>query len=106
MPGSFYPCARPGQGEAVRLLDLGLPHDRQHAHRERVQLVEHPLPPRALARRSPTTTTKVLLRAPGPLGVQLGDEVLEAGPGDLLFKPAGSRTRSGTPATSRRGCRS
>ena len=54
-------------------------------------LVEHPLPPRALGapvhtHRNEDEYSYVL---EGRIGVQLGDEVLEAGPGDLVFKPRG-----------------
>ncbi len=56
-------------------------------------LVEHPLPPRALGaplhmHRNEDEYSFVL---EGRVGVQLGDEVLEAGPGDLVFKPRGQR---------------
>jgi len=54
-------------------------------------LVEHPIGPRALA--APMHThehedeyTYVL---EGKVGVQIGEEVLVAGPGDLVFKPRG-----------------
>ena len=54
-------------------------------------LVEHPMEPRALG--APTHThrhedeyTYVL---EGEIGVQIGDEVLVAHPGDLVFKPRG-----------------
>jgi hypothetical protein len=39
----------------------------------------------------------------GRMGALLGDEVVEAGPGDLVFSRATSGTRSGTRATSRAG---
>ena len=32
---------------------------------------------------------RVQLRARGPMGALLGDDVVEAGPGDLVFKPRG-----------------
>jgi len=52
-------------------------------------LVEHPLPPRALAaplhlHRNEDEYSYVL---EGRMGAMLGDEVVEAGPGDLVFKP-------------------
>ncbi len=52
-------------------------------------LVEHPLPPRALAaplhlHHREDEYSYVL---EGRMGALLGDEVLEAGPGDLVFKP-------------------
>jgi mannose-6-phosphate isomerase-like protein (cupin superfamily) len=54
-------------------------------------LVEHPLPPRSLGaplhtHRKEDEYSYVL---EGRIGVQLGDEVLEAGPGELVFKPRG-----------------
>jgi mannose-6-phosphate isomerase-like protein (cupin superfamily) len=52
-------------------------------------LVEHPLPPRALAaplhRHLREDEYSYVLE--GRMGALLGDEVLEAGPGDLVFKP-------------------
>ncbi len=57
----------------------------------RFSLVEHPLPPRALG--SPVHTHRnedeYSFVLEGRVGVQLGDEVLEARPGDLVFKPRG-----------------
>ena len=54
-------------------------------------LVELTLPPRALG--SPLHTHRIedeySYVLEGCLGVQLGDEVLEAGPRDLVFKPRG-----------------
>ena len=68
-------------------------------------LVEHPMPPRSLAaplhRHTHEDEYSYVLE--GRLGALLGDEVVFGGPGDLVFKPRGSGTRSGTPATSRRG---
>jgi len=52
-------------------------------------LVEHPMGPRALAaplhRHSREDEYSYVLE--GRMGALLGDEVLEAGPGDLVFKP-------------------
>ena len=52
-------------------------------------LVEHPMPPRALAaplhRHNREDEYSFVLE--GRMGALLGDEVLEAGPGDLVFKP-------------------
>jgi mannose-6-phosphate isomerase-like protein (cupin superfamily) len=52
-------------------------------------LVEHPMPPRALAaplhRHSREDEYSYVLT--GRMGALLGEEVLEAGPGDLVFKP-------------------
>ena len=54
-------------------------------------LVEHPIAPRALAaplhRHANEDEYSYVLE--GRVGVQLGDDTLEAGPGDLVFKPRG-----------------
>jgi mannose-6-phosphate isomerase-like protein (cupin superfamily) len=54
-------------------------------------LVEHPMPPRALAaplhRHNREDEYSFVLE--GRMGALLGDEVLEAGPGDLVYKPRG-----------------
>ncbi len=54
-------------------------------------LVEHPLPPRALAaplhRHSREDEYSYVLE--GRMGALLGENVLEAGPGDLICKPRG-----------------
>ena len=54
-------------------------------------LVEHPMPPRALAaplhRHNREDEYSFVLE--GRMGALLGEEVLEAGPGDLVFKPRG-----------------
>ncbi len=52
-------------------------------------LVEHPIAPRALAAPVHTHTREdeYSFVLSGRLGVQLGDEVLVAGPGDLVRKP-------------------
>jgi mannose-6-phosphate isomerase-like protein (cupin superfamily) len=58
---------------------------------ERFSLVEHPLSPRALAapvhRHTREDEYSYVLQ--GRMGALLGDEVVEAGPGDLVFKPRG-----------------
>jgi mannose-6-phosphate isomerase-like protein (cupin superfamily) len=58
---------------------------------ERFSLVEHPMPPRALGaplhRHHREDEYSYVLE--GRMGALLGDEVLEAGPGDLVFKPRG-----------------
>src|SRR5690242_19397687 len=79
----------PHEGEAVHLLSLGV---RFMIDGERTggqfSLVEHPLPPRALG--SPVHTHRnedeYSYVLEGRVGVQLGDDVLEAGPGELVFK--------------------
>jgi mannose-6-phosphate isomerase-like protein (cupin superfamily) len=56
---------------------------------ERFSLVEHPMPPRALA--APlhlhTREDEYSFVLEGRMGALLGDDVVEAGPGDLVHKP-------------------
>ena len=56
---------------------------------ERFSLVEHPMSPRALA--APlhlhTREDEYSYVLEGRMGALLGDEVVEAGPGDLVYKP-------------------
>jgi mannose-6-phosphate isomerase-like protein (cupin superfamily) len=56
---------------------------------ERFSLVEHPMSPRALA--APlhlhTREDEYSFVLEGHMGALLGDDVVEAGPGDLVFKP-------------------
>ena len=56
---------------------------------ERLSLVEHPMGPRALAapvhRHNREDEYSYVLE--GRMGALLGDDVVEAGPGDLVFKP-------------------
>ena len=58
---------------------------------ERFSLVEHPMPPRSIAaplhRHHREDEYSFVLE--GRMGALLGDEVVEAGPGDLVFKPRG-----------------
>ena len=58
---------------------------------ERFSLVEHPMSPRALAaplhRHNREDEYSFVLE--GRMGALLGDEVVEAGPGDLVHKPRG-----------------
>ena len=60
-----------------------------HEAGERFSLVEHPMSPRALA--APlhlhTREDEYSFVLEGRMGALLGDEVVEAGPGDLVFKP-------------------
>jgi quercetin dioxygenase-like cupin family protein len=84
----------PREGESVNLFALGV---RFMVDGETTggtfSLVEHPLPPRALG--APVHThaneDEYSYVLEGRIGVQLGDDVLEAGPGDLVFKPRGVR---------------
>ena len=58
---------------------------------EAFSLVEHPMSPRALAAplHRHTLEDEYSYVVQGRMGALLGDEVLEAGPGDLVFKPRG-----------------
>jgi quercetin dioxygenase-like cupin family protein len=82
----------PAAGELVHLFDLGVRFMIDgDATGGRFSLVEHPLPPRALGaplhtHRDEDEYSYVL---EGRIGVQLGEEELEAGPGELVFKPRG-----------------
>jgi len=82
----------PGEGELVHLLALGVRFMIDGETTDGAfSLVEHPLPPRALGaplhtHRNEDEYSYVL---EGRVGVQLGDEVVEAGPGELVFKPRG-----------------
>jgi mannose-6-phosphate isomerase-like protein (cupin superfamily) len=64
--------------------------DGDEAH-DRFSLVEHPMPPRALAaplhRHNREDEYSFVLE--GRVGALLGDDVIEGGPGDLIFKPRG-----------------
>jgi quercetin dioxygenase-like cupin family protein len=82
----------PAEGEQVNLLALGVRFMIDGETTDGAfSLVEHPLPPRALG--SPAHTHRhedeYSYVLEGRIGVQLGDEVLEAGPGELVFKPRG-----------------
>jgi mannose-6-phosphate isomerase-like protein (cupin superfamily) len=80
----------PTEGDSVRLGGLGVRHMIDAARSGgSFALVEHPLAARSLG--SPVHThsredeyTYVL---EGTIGVQIGDEVIEASTGDLVFKP-------------------
>jgi len=56
---------------------------------ERFSLVEHPMAPRALAApiHRHTREDEYSFVLEGRMGALLGDDVVEAGPGDLVFKP-------------------
>jgi quercetin dioxygenase-like cupin family protein len=82
----------PTEGETTHLLALGV---RFMIDGERTggafSLVEHPIPPRSLGApvHSHANEDEYSYVLEGRVGLQLGDEVLEAGPGDLVFKPRG-----------------
>jgi mannose-6-phosphate isomerase-like protein (cupin superfamily) len=67
----------------VRFLIDGIEAD------ERLSLVEHPMSPRALAAplHRHTREDEYSFVLEGRMGALLGDDVVEAGPGDLVFKP-------------------
>src|SRR3954468_14308747 len=76
--------------DIVYLFDLGT---RYLAEGEGFALLEHTLPPRTLG--SPlhrhTSEDEYSYVLEGRLGAQLGDEVVEAGPGELVQKPRGQQ---------------
>lgn len=86
------PVLHPREGESVQLGGLGARYMVTGAQSGGgFALVEHPIAPRTLA--SPMHThanedeyTYVLV---GEVGAQVGDEVVLAKPGDLVFKPRG-----------------
>ena len=92
MPTTVRNVLGPREGEAVNLLALGVRFMIDGPVTDgSFSLVEHPLPARALG--APVHTHRnedeYSFVLEGRIGVQLGDEVLEAGPGDLVFKPRG-----------------
>ncbi len=82
----------PDEGEQVRLLALGVRFliDGQTTG-GRFSMVEHPLQPRGLGApmHAHTNEDEYSFILEGRFGVQLGEEVFEVGPGDLVFKPRG-----------------
>ena len=82
----------PTGGEAVALQTIGVRFMIPGADSDsRLSLVEHPIPPRALAaplhRHNREDEYSFVLE--GRMGALLGDDVVEAGPGDLVYKPRG-----------------
>src|SRR3954452_1439940 len=80
------------EGDTVNLFALGVRYMvESEATDGRFSLVEHPLPPRSLGapihtHRNEDEYSYVL---EGRVGIQLGDEVVEATAGELVFKPRG-----------------
>lgn len=82
----------PGDGERADLPNLGtryiLP---SHKTDGRFALLEHTIPPRGLA--APVHThvneDEYSYVLSGRMGAMVGEEVVEAGPGELVFKPRG-----------------
>lgn len=92
MPAAIQRVLGPSEGEVVHLFALGVRFMIDGAATGGAfSLVEHPLPPRALG--SPVHTHRnedeYSYVLEGHVGVQLGDDLLEAGPGDLVSKPRG-----------------
>ncbi len=82
----------PTGGESVTLQTIGVRFMIPAADTDsRLSLVEHPIPPRALAaplhRHNREDEYSYVLE--GRMGALLGDDVVEAGPGDLVYKPRG-----------------
>ena len=80
----------PADGESVTLQTIGVRFMVPGADSEtRFSLVEHPIPPRGLAaplhRHNREDEYSFVLE--GRMGALLGDDVVEAGPGDLVLKP-------------------
>jgi quercetin dioxygenase-like cupin family protein len=82
----------PDEGEMVHLLALGVRFMIDAPTTGGAfSLVEYSMPPRALGAPVHTHTLEDEFShvLEGRVGIQLGDDVLEAGPGDLVFKPRG-----------------
>ena len=80
----------PGNGKVVDLGSLGVRFMiRSEDSGERFSLVEHPIPPRTLATplHRHTNEDEYSYVLEGRMGAQLGDEVVHAEVGDLVFKP-------------------
>ena len=80
----------PADGESVTLQTIGVRFMIPGSDSDgRVSLVEHPMSPRALAaplhRHTREDEYSYVLQ--GRMGALLGDDVVEAGPGDLVHKP-------------------
>ena len=93
MPTTTAPTIiRPTDGESVTLQTIGVRFMIPAGDTgSRLSLVEHPIPPRALAaplhRHNREDEYSYVLE--GRMGALLGDDVVEAGPGDLVYKPRG-----------------
>ena len=80
----------PTDGESVTIQTIGVRFMIPGADTDtRFSLVEHPIPPRGLAaplhRHNREDEYSFVLE--GRMGALLGDDVVEAGPGDLVYKP-------------------
>jgi mannose-6-phosphate isomerase-like protein (cupin superfamily) len=79
----------PRDGKAGFLGSIGVRFMIDDEAGERFSLVEHPMSPRALAAplHRHTREDEYSYVLEGRMGAVLGDDVVEAGPGDLVFKP-------------------
>jgi mannose-6-phosphate isomerase-like protein (cupin superfamily) len=81
----------PADGEAGSLGSIGVRFmiDGVDVQDGGFSLVEHPMPPRRLAAplHKHTREDEYSYVLTGRMGALLGDDVVEAGPGDLVFKP-------------------
>jgi mannose-6-phosphate isomerase-like protein (cupin superfamily) len=82
----------PNQGERADFPNLGTRYMLRNEHTGgQFALIEHTIPPRTLA--APTHVhereDEFSYVLAGRVGVQIGDEVTEAGPGELVAKPRG-----------------
>jgi mannose-6-phosphate isomerase-like protein (cupin superfamily) len=80
----------PGEGRTADLANLGNRYLIDSAQTDgRFALIEHTIPPRKLA--APMHVhereDEYSFLLSGRMGAQVGDEVVEAGPGELVFKP-------------------
>ena len=93
MPATTTPTIiGPTDGEFVSLQTIGVRFMIPGVDSdERFSLVEHPIPPRSLAaplhRHNREDEYSFVIE--GRMGALLGDDVVEAGPGDLVYKPRG-----------------
>src|SRR4051812_22696525 len=82
----------PTDGGSVTLQTIGVRFMIPGADTDsRFSLVEHPIPPRALAAplHRHNREDEYSFVVAGRMGALLGDAVVEAGPGDLVYKPRG-----------------
>lgn len=82
----------PDDGPLYQLATLGVrPMIPGAVTERRFSLVEHPMPPRALAAplHRHTNEDEYSFVLEGRMGALLGDDVVYAGPGDLVYKPRG-----------------
>jgi quercetin dioxygenase-like cupin family protein len=82
----------PGDGRRADFQNLGSRHMIESALTDgRCALIEHTIPPRKLAAPIHTHVNEdeYSFVLSGRMGAQVGDAVVEAGPGDLVFKPRG-----------------